>query len=37
MDDEGGEGFGPAFYVMLLLGIIGLLGFFATAGVAVGM
>ena len=37
MDDEDGEGYSPIFYVMLILGIVGLLGFLATAGVAVGM
>ena len=37
MDDEGGEGFGPVFYVMLLLGIVGVVGFFmVAAGAAVG-
>ena len=37
MDDEGGEGYSPIFYIMLILGVIGLLGFFLTAGVAVGL
>lgn len=30
--DENDEGFGPAFYVMLVLGIIGVIGFFFVAG-----
>ena len=34
-DDD--EGFGPVFYVMLLLGIVGVVGFFmVAAGAAVG-
>lgn len=30
--DENDEGFGPAFYVMFVLGIIGVIGFFFVAG-----
>jgi hypothetical protein len=40
MDDDGDpdEGFGPAFYLMLILGIVGVIGFLMTAaGAAVGM
>ena len=38
-DDDPGEGFGPAFYLMLIVGIIGLIGFLMTAaaGAAVGL
>lgn len=37
MDDEEGEGYSPIFYVMLLLGIVGVVGFFmVAAGAAVG-
>lgn len=30
--DNGEEGFGPAFWIMLILGIVGVLGFFMVAG-----
>lgn len=33
--DEQNDGFGPLFWGALIIGIIGLLGFLATAGVAV--
>lgn len=34
MDD--GEGYGPVFYVMLIIGIVGVLGFFVVAAGAAG-
>lgn len=30
-DDESPDGFGSAFYVMLVLGIVGVIGFLLTA------
>lgn len=38
MDEQGdGEGFSSLFYIMLILGIVGVVGFFAVAaGAAVG-
>lgn len=35
MDDEGGE-YSGLFYVMLILGIVGILGFFLVAAGAAG-
>lgn len=36
MESEG-EGFGPTFYIMLILGVVGVLGFlFVAAGAATG-
>ena len=34
MDD--GEGYSPVFYVMLVVGIVGVLGFLLVGGAAVG-
>jgi hypothetical protein len=35
MDDSaGGGGYSPLFYIMLVIGIIGLIGFLITAGAA---
>ena len=38
MDDDTNdtEGFGATFWIMLILGIIGVIGFFAVAGGAMG-